>query len=56
MKPLNQAKQDFVRDYLKALLRKVHGRTGRAAEIAGWTVPNFCQLLRRHGIRAGRFR
>lgn len=54
--PLKQAKKDFVRGYLVYLLWMVKGRTGEAASIAGWSVPNFCQLLRKYDLKAEDFK
>ena len=56
MKPLKQAKDDFIKQYLIAVLVKTRGRTILAAKIAGWSSPNFCQLLRRHKLKASSFR
>lgn len=55
-KKLVAAKQDFVHGYLVNLLTLVKGRTGKAARIAGWSVPNFCKLLREYGLKAEDFR
>jgi DNA-binding NtrC family response regulator len=55
-KPLNQAKEEFIRRYLADVLTKTKGCTSEAARIAGWSVPNFCQLLRRHAMKAEDYR
>lgn len=55
-KPLNQAKEEFVKGYLADVLTKAKGHTSEAARLAGWSVPNFCQLLRRHGMKAEDYR
>lgn len=56
MRPFNAAKEQFVRDYLRKLLRATKGCTTKAAKVAGWSVPNFCQLLRRYRMKASNYR
>lgn len=55
-KPLKDAKRDFTREYLASVLAYANGKTGGASRVAGMTVPNFCKLLRLHGLRASDFR
>ena len=50
------AKYDFVRGYLVYTLWLAKGKTADAARMAGWTVPNFCQILRRYKLKAADFR
>jgi len=56
MKPLKDAKEDFMREYLHAVLIETNGRTTEAARIIGWSVPNFCKLLRKYEISASSYR
>lgn len=55
-KPFQQAKADFVRDYLALVLGLTKGRTCAAARMAGMSSPNFCKLLRINGIKAEQYR
>lgn len=56
IKPLKQAKEDFMRAYLHSVLLATEGHTAAAARMIGWTVPNFCKLLRKYEIIASAYR
>lgn len=51
-----EAKRNFVRNYLSRVLEASKGRTTEAAKLSGMSVPNFCKLLRTNGMKAEEFR
>lgn len=50
LKPLAEARDDFVRDYLIQLLRIAEGNVSRSARLAQRNRTEFYKLLRRHQI------
>ena len=51
MKPLKDARADFVKAYLTELLERCNGKAAQAAEIAGKYRADFYDLLKKHGIK-----
>ena len=47
---LDQAKEDFSIQYVKARLHEARGNKARAAALAGMQAPNFHRLMRKLGI------
>lgn len=53
---LRKAREAFDRSYLEEVLRKAGGNVSQAARLAGRNRTDLHELLRRHDIRASRFR
>lgn len=51
MKPLKDARAEFEKAYLIALLERCDGKAAQAAEIAGKYRADFYDLLKKHGIK-----
>jgi two-component system response regulator GlrR len=47
---LDQARDQFMRDYLRQILRLAEGNVSRAARLAGRNRTDFYKLLKRHGV------
>ena len=54
VRPLAEARDEFVRDYLIHLLRLTQGNVSRAARLAERNRTEFYKLLSKHGVDAGR--
>ena len=51
LKPLKDARAEFVKAYLTELLERCNGKASQAAEIAGKYRADFYDLLKKHGIK-----
>ena len=56
IRPLAEARDEFVRDYLVQLLRLTQGNVSRAARMAERNRTEFYKLLAKHGIDAARYK
>jgi two-component system response regulator GlrR len=56
LQPLDQARSDFTRNYLRQLLEASGGNISRAARLAGRNRTDFYKLMSRHGIDPAAFK
>jgi two-component system, NtrC family, response regulator GlrR len=54
--PLDQARSDFTRTYLRRILELARGNISRAARLAGRNRTDFYKLMSRHGIDPAEFK
>jgi two-component system, NtrC family, response regulator GlrR len=54
--PLDQARSDFTRAYLRRILELARGNISRAARLAGRNRTDFYKLMSRHGIDPAEFK
>ena len=54
--PLDQARSDFTRSYLRSILELSRGNISRAARLAGRNRTDFYKLMSRHGIDPAEFK